>query len=126
VLAVSEAAFDAVARARAGEGPTLIECVTYRMSFHNTTDNPKLYQDMAEWEEAAKRDPIKRVEAYLASLGLWDEKRSAEMRESVVSEIDAAVEKAAALPPARPENLFEHVYDRVPARVLHQRDEALK
>jgi pyruvate dehydrogenase E1 component alpha subunit len=126
VLAVYDAAFDAVSRARAGEGPTLIECVTYRMSFHNTTDNPKLYQDMAEWEEAAKRDPITRVEKYLASLGLWDEKRAEEMRHSVVEEIDAAVEKAASLPTARPENLFEHVYERVPERVLRQRDQALK
>ena len=125
VLAVYEAALEAVERARAGEGPTLIECVTYRMSFHNTTDNPRLYQDMAEWEEAAKRDPIKRVEAYLASLGLWDEKRAEEMRQSVVSEIDAAVEKAVALPSARPEDLFEHIYERVPERVARQRERAL-
>ena len=126
VLAVYEVAVEAVERARAGEGPTLIECVTYRMSFHNTTDNPRLYQDMAEWEEAAKRDPIKRVEAYLASLGLWDEKRAAEMRQSVGSEIDAAVEKATSLPPAKPEQLFEHIYERVPERVLRQRDVALR
>ena len=120
LLAVYEAALEAVERARAGEGPTLLECATYRMSFHNTTDNPKLYQDMAEWEEAGKKDPIKRVEAYLASLGLWDEKRAEEMRSSVMSEIDEAVEKASALPTARPEQLFEHVYERVPERVRRQ------
>jgi TPP-dependent pyruvate/acetoin dehydrogenase alpha subunit len=57
---------------------------------------------------------------------LWDEKRAEEMRHSVVEEIDAAVEKAASLPTARPENLFEHVYERVPERVLRQRDQALK
>ena len=124
VLAVHEAALEAVERARAGDGPTLIEAVTYRMSFHNTTDNPKLYQDMEEWEEAAKRDPIRRVEAYLASLGLWDEKRSEEMRQSVTTEIDAAVQKAASLPAARPEQLFEHVYERVPERVTRQRDQS--
>ena len=126
VLAVYEAASEAVERARAGEGPTLIECVTYRMSFHNTTDNPKLYQDMVEWEEAGKKDPIKRVEAYLASLGLWDEKRADEMRQSVSDEIDVAVEKAASLPTARPEQLFEHIYERVPERVRRQRESAAR
>jgi pyruvate dehydrogenase E1 component alpha subunit len=125
VLAVYEASKEAVERARTGEGPTLIEAVTYRMSFHNTTDNPRLYQDMQEWEEAAKRDPIKRVESYLSSLGLWDEKRSEEMRQSVNEEIDAAVQKAASLPVARPQQLFEHIYERVPERVTRQRDQAL-
>src|SRR5919202_484459 len=58
VLAVYDAAVEAVERARSGEGPTLVEAVTYRMSFHNTTDNPKLYLDQQEYDEARKRDPL--------------------------------------------------------------------
>jgi pyruvate dehydrogenase E1 component alpha subunit len=125
VLAVYDAAQEAVDRARGGEGPTLIEAVTYRMSFHNTTDNPKLYQDQQEWEEAQKKDPIERVEKYLAALGMWDAKRAEEMRSAVGKEIDEAIEKAAALPPVRPEQLFEHAYERTPERVLRQREDLL-
>jgi pyruvate dehydrogenase E1 component alpha subunit len=125
VLAVYEAALEAVDRARAGEGPTLIECVTYRMSFHNTTDNPKLYQDEKEWEEARRKDPIERVQKYLSALGMWDEKRAEEMTSAVTAEIDTAIEKATALPAVRPEQLFENVYEQVPERVQRERDALL-
>ena len=91
-MAVYDATVQAVDRARSGEGPTLIEAVTYRMSFHNTTDDPSRYRDRQEYEEAHHRDPIKRVMAYLTALGMWDERRLQEMTESVRAEIDSAVE----------------------------------
>jgi pyruvate dehydrogenase E1 component alpha subunit len=125
VLAVYAASADAVERARAGEGPTLIEAVTYRMSFHNTTDDPSRYRDTAEYEEAKGRDPIVRVMAYLAALGLWDEAREREMRDNIKCEIDAAVTKALAVPAVRPEQVFENVYERPPERVLRQRANAI-
>src|SRR3982074_1256245 len=83
VLAVYDSAVEAVERARAGEGPTLIESVTYRMGFHNTTDNPSRYQDPAEYEEAKQRDPIDRVVKYLTALGLWNDDRQLSCREQV-------------------------------------------
>jgi TPP-dependent pyruvate/acetoin dehydrogenase alpha subunit len=122
---VYAAAQEAVDRARAGGGPTLIEAVTYRISFHNTTDNPSLYQDPQEWEKAKKKDPIERVEKYLSGLGLWDGRRAEEMRAGILGEIDDAVEKAVSLPSASPEQLFAHVYERMPERVLRQRKELL-
>ena len=125
VLAVYAAAGKAVERARAGEGPTLIEAVTYRMSFHNTTDDPSRYRDSAEYEEAGRRDPIARVTAYLGALGMWDERRERQMRESVTAEIDDAVQKALAFPVVRPENVFDNVYERPPDRVLRQRAQAV-
>jgi pyruvate dehydrogenase E1 component alpha subunit len=125
VLAVYAAAVEAVARARAGDGPTLIEAVTYRMSFHNTTDDPSRYRDSEEYEEAKRRDPIARVMAYLTGLGMWDEKREREMRESVRAEIEEAVQKASAFPVVRPENVFDNVYERPPDRVLRQRAQAV-
>jgi pyruvate dehydrogenase E1 component alpha subunit len=125
VLAVYAAAVEAVARARAGEGPTLIEAVTYRMSFHNTTDDPSRYRDNAEYEEAKQRDPIARVMAYLTGLGMWDDRREREMRKSVQAEIDEAVQKASSFPVVRPENVFDNVYERPPDRVLRQRAHAI-
>jgi pyruvate dehydrogenase E1 component alpha subunit len=103
----------------------LIEAVTYRMSFHNTTDDPSRYRDMAEYEEAKRRDPIARVMAYLAGLGMWDERREQEMSESVRAEIDEAVQKAFSFPAVRPENVFDNVYERPPDRFLRQRAQAI-
>jgi pyruvate dehydrogenase E1 component alpha subunit len=123
VLAVYSAAREAVERARAGEGPTLIESVTYRMSFHNTTDNPSLYEDPKQRDDASRRDPIDRVVRYLTLRGLWDEERDRETRASVRAEVDAALEKAAAFPVVTPNQLFDHIYSELPERLRRQREE---
>jgi pyruvate dehydrogenase E1 component alpha subunit len=125
VLAVYDSAVEAVERARAGEGPTLVEAVTYRMGFHNTTDNPSRYQDPGEFEEARQRDPIERVVKYLTSLGLWSEERQRTCAQDVAAEVDRAVEAAQRLEGVRPEMLFDNVYARPPRRIEKQRSQFL-
>lgn len=125
LLAVYEVAQEAVDRARAGQGPTLIESQTYRMSFHNTTDNPKAYLPAGWLEKAEKEDPIRRVEAYLADLGLWDEAAAAAVEGEIKEQLDGAVEAALEMPSARPENVFDHVYADPPARVIRQKEQLL-
>jgi pyruvate dehydrogenase E1 component alpha subunit len=125
VLAVYGVAAEAVQRARAGDGPTLIESVTYRMSFHNTTDNPSLYEDPAERDEARRRDPIDRVTKHLTRRGMWSEERDRETRASVQAEIEIALERAATFPPPGPSDLFENVYAERPERLRKQRAELL-
>jgi pyruvate dehydrogenase E1 component alpha subunit len=125
VMAVYDVAVAAVERARAGDGPTLIESVTYRMGFHNTTDNPSRYQDPKEYEDARARDPIERVQKYLAGLGLWDQKREAELTEELREENEAALQLAFAAPVPGPADLFANVYERPPERFLQQRTELL-
>ena len=123
VMAVYDAACEAVERARNGKGPSLIEAVTYRMSFHNTTDNPSRYQDPKEFEEARTRDPIERVQRYLAGLGMWDAKREAEWAEELRQENEKALTHAAGAAAPRPEDVFANVYKDPPPRVLRQRAE---
>lgn len=123
LFAVYSATNAAVERALAAEGPTLIEALTYRMSFHNTTDNPKAYRDDAEVAEAAKRDPIKRVERYLARSGSWDDARAKEMERSIAEELEAAVATVSKLPSPDPSEMFDHVYADPPPRVRKQREE---
>jgi pyruvate dehydrogenase E1 component alpha subunit len=125
ILAVYETTKEAVERARAGEGPTLIESITYRMSFHNTTDNPSRYQDPKELAEAAERDPIDRVKKYLAGLGMWDEKREREMTESIEAEIDEAIARAQEAPPPQPSQIFDHVFAELTPGLQRQRRELL-
>ena len=125
VMAVYEVAVAAVERARKGGGPTLIEAVTYRMSFHNTTDNPSKYEDPKEHEEARSRDPIERVQKYLVGLGLWDDKRQAATTAELSQENEAALQLAIAAPAPVPADVFANVYERVPERVQQQRAELL-
>jgi TPP-dependent pyruvate/acetoin dehydrogenase alpha subunit len=96
------------------------------MSFHNTTDNPSLYQDPKDFEEARTRDPIERVQKYLTGLGLWDAKREAAWSEELREENEKALQHAAAAATPRPEDVFANVYEDPPPRVLRQRSELLR
>src|SRR5262245_36531475 len=123
LLGVSEVAQAAVERARRGDGPTLIDCLTYRLSFHNTTDNPRAYLPEGWLERAEREDPIRRLQTYLAGQGLWDAATQAAMEEEIAERLDAAISAATTMPAAAPADVFEHVYARPPSRVEGQRRE---
>jgi pyruvate dehydrogenase E1 component alpha subunit len=118
ILAVQVASSEAVARARAGDGPTLIECVTYRLGVHTTADDPTKYrsaEEVAEWE---RKDPLTRFAAYMTKKRLLDEGLEAE----VDAEIAAAIARFEAMPPADPLTMFDHVYAELPPDLKAQRE----
>jgi len=123
LLAVHDVAAEAVARARRGEGPTLVDCLTYRLSFHNTTDDPRAYLPEGWLERAEREDPIRRVQCYLAGHGLWDDSTRAAMEGEIAEQLDAAADAAAAMPTARPGDVFDNVYADPPERVRRQSEE---
>lgn len=110
LLAVHEVTRQAVQRARDGLGPTLVEAVTYRMGFHNTSDNPALYRDRAEVLEAGRRDPVARLSAYAVGAGLLDQDEIVAQEHEVRSEVDAALRRALAFAPPDPEEARRHVF----------------
>ncbi len=119
ILAVCAAGREAVARARAGEGPTLIECVTYRLGVHTTADDPTKYrsaEEVAEWE---RKDPLTRFGTYLHKRNLLEEGLEAQ----VDAEIAEAIRRFEATPPADPLTMFDHVYGELPPDLRAQRDE---
>jgi TPP-dependent pyruvate/acetoin dehydrogenase alpha subunit len=110
LFAMYKVTVEAVKRARAGLGPTLIEARTYRMSFHNTTDNPREYRDDDDVAAQAKRDPIRRLELFLTRRGQWSDEEAAAVRAAVAGEVDQAVAVVSALPRPGPGSIYEHVY----------------
>lgn len=121
LFAVHEITAQAVARARSGEGPTLIESVTYRTAAHNTADDPSRYIDNDELAKWVAKDPIERVENYLRKIGLWDEEQAQELRQRCADEIEQAMSIARNTPLASAEALFDYVYADPPPRVEQQR-----
>ncbi len=89
---------EAVARARAGEGPTLIEAETYRYYAHTSDDNDALYRSREEVETWRKRDPVARIRQYLIEKRLLTEAEEAAIDEEVVRVLAMAVESAEAAP----------------------------
>ena len=110
LLAVHEVTREAVARARGGAGPTLIEAVTYRMSFHNTSDNPAKYRDDDEVARAREHDPVARLAAYATRRGLVDAAGVAALLDAMRSEVDAAVERVLTYPLPGPQDVHRHVF----------------
>ncbi len=125
ILAVYAAAREAVDRARAGGGSTLIECVTYRLIMHTTADDPKRYRTDEEVEKWKNRDPLPRFRKYLADRGLLDEDKIAKLESEVKDEIQNAVDRAEAFMKKHPDPLFmfENIYAELTPDLRAQRDE---
>ncbi len=110
VLAVYEATVEAVERARAGDGPTLIEAVTYRAAPHATADDPSAYIDPERVEEARRDECVGRYEAYLRRRGLLTDALAEQVRAEALALMKDGIAAAEAEPPADPGEVFEHAY----------------
>ena len=121
LLAVVTATTEAVDRARAGGGPTLIEALTYRMGPHTTTDDARRYRhddEVAEWHP---RDPLERVKLYLESAGMWDPGWQAELEAAAGTAVEEAVAEAEALPALTSDEIFSAMYEAPTATLEEQR-----
>lgn len=124
LLAVYDATAEARARALAGEGPTLIEAVTYRLGPHTTADDPTRYVPEGQLAEWQARDPIVRFRGLLESKGLWDEAEQEGAEKEAHTIMDGAVEAAEAMPVAV-DAFFDHVYAQPTVRMERQRAQLL-
>jgi pyruvate dehydrogenase E1 component alpha subunit len=123
ILAVYAAAQEAVERARKGGGPTLIECVTYRLMMHTTADDPKRYRSDEEVEQWRKRDPLIRFERYLLDKGLLSEAQRKQVESEVLDEIQTALEVAEKQIETlgNPMEMFDHAYADIPPYLKEQK-----
>ena len=115
VLAVYQATSEALARARAGEGPTFVEAVSYRTAPHATADDPRAYIDLKRVEEEKKRECLGRYEAYLRRAGILHDDLADAIRAEAAQLMREGIAAAEAEPPADPALLFERAYVDPPA-----------
>jgi pyruvate dehydrogenase E1 component alpha subunit len=123
ILAVYAAAQEAVERARSGGGPTLIECVTYRLMMHTTADDPKRYRTDEEVEQWRKRDPLIRFEKYLKEKGLLSEEKRNQVESEVLAAIQAAIDGAEKQMETLgdPLEMFDNAYADIPPYLKEQK-----
>lgn len=125
VVAVRHAMEEALERGRSGEGPTLVEAVTYRLSDHTTADDASRYRDSEEVEEARELEPLIRLRQYLRDTGGWNDEREAELLAECQRQVDAAVETYLSTPVQAAGAMFDYMYSEWPEPLRDQRDNAL-
>jgi pyruvate dehydrogenase E1 component alpha subunit len=120
LFAVYTATKEAVEKARSGEGPTLIEGVTYRFGPHTTADDPTKYRKDQEIEPWKPLDPMVRLKLYLKERGLWNEEVEQKIIEEAQKEIDQVVKDAEAVPVPEVEEIFKYVFEEMTPQLKEQ------
>jgi pyruvate dehydrogenase E1 component alpha subunit len=123
VIAVTR---EAVERASRGEGPTMIEAITYRMSGHSTSDDPTRYREKGLVDVWAERDPIQRLRAYLDKNGLWSDAEQEKLKSEVDQMLKQAIDAAEKKQPPSLESMFDDVFGKLPWHLEEQKAELLK
>jgi pyruvate dehydrogenase E1 component alpha subunit len=122
ILAVYDVMQQAVNRARSGEGPTLVETLTYRIGAHTTADDPTRYRDSSEVEAWRARDPITRYQRFLIKRDLLTEDQIQQTITDLEEEINEAVRVAEAMPPMAPDSFFDYTMAELPPRLQEERE----
>lgn len=121
VIAVHAVTVEALDRARSGQGPTLIEAVTYRMGAHTTSDDPTKYRDSADDELWRGRDPISRLKILLRTKGVLNDELESNLAREATALADRMREGCRELPDPEPLSMFDHVYAGSDARIDAQK-----
>ena len=123
VIAVRQACDYALDKARQGNGPTLIEAVTYRLCDHTTADDASRYVPKEELEKAWQEEPIVRLRTYLHDNGHWDKDKETALQKTCSEEVEAAVKAYEAMPAQSVEAVFDYLYADLPLAYLDQLEE---
>jgi len=126
VVAVRDRAAAAVERARAGDGPTVLEAVTYRLTDHTTADDAGRYRDEAEVSARWEHEPLSRTRTLLVAQGWWGRDDEEALLVEVRHQVEAAVQEYLAVGPPPPAAMFDHLHATVPRSLGAQRDEVAR
>lgn len=126
ILAVYDVMQQAAERARSGQGPTLIEAITYRIGAHTTADDPTRYRDPVELESWRAKDPIARFQRFLIQRDLLTEDDDRQLIAGVEDEILRAVQEAEAMPVPAPDEFFDYMAETLSPRLEEQRADLLR
>ena len=120
LIAVRDGIGRAVEKARTGGGPTLIEALTYRLSDHTTADDATRYRSAEEVAEHWKEEPILRLRTWLHAKGAWSQEEEQALAKEASVHVQKMVQAYLETPPPGPEQMFEHLYAKLPKQYIGQ------
>ena len=125
VIAVRAVASAAIERARRGEGPSLVEALTYRLGDHTTSDDASRYREDVEVTSHWQEEPLLRLRRYLTDAGRWTKEDEEHLLHQTAAEIDAAAADYLATPPQGLGSIFDYTFADLPVELVRQRDSML-
>ena len=126
VIAVYSEIREAIERAEAGDGPTLIEALTYRLGDHTTSDDARRYRADSEVSARWEAEPIARLRTYLTNSTGWTHDDEQQLVTAARDEIEAASDAYLATEPQPPEAMFDYLFATLPAALRSQRAELVR
>ncbi|MBX4196820.1 pyruvate dehydrogenase (acetyl-transferring) E1 component subunit alpha [Candidatus Pacearchaeota archaeon] len=122
VFAVYSAVQDALKKARNGKGPTFIECFTYRMGDHTTSDDAKKYRSENEVKKWESKDPIERLKKYMVKKKMFSDSYEKEVAQKAEQLVQDAITKFESIQPIKPEEMFDYMYDKLTPDLKEERE----
>jgi pyruvate dehydrogenase E1 component alpha subunit len=123
-LIVHQVTLEALERARNGQGPSVIEALTYRLADHTTSDDATRYRSAEEVQAAWAVEPVVRLRRFLEARGLWDEQAEQALKRECAEEVEAAVRQYLSTPRQSTDAMFDYLLAELPPALQSQRDEA--
>jgi pyruvate dehydrogenase E1 component alpha subunit len=121
IIAVYARMHEAVERARKGQGPSLIEALSYRVCDHTTADDARRYRSIEELTKYQLEDPILRLNKYLSRIEAWDDKMEEAFKTQAQQSIQQSVDDYLKTPIEKPESMFDYLYETLPEALFEQR-----
>ncbi len=126
IVAMREVMEKALAKARAGKGPTLIEALTYRLHDHTTADDASRYRSDEEVKAHESKEPLIRLRKYLMEQGWWTEEDEEKLIEECRAEVDEAVSEYQNIEPPGVEDMFDYHFEEITEPLAEQREVAIR
>jgi pyruvate dehydrogenase E1 component alpha subunit len=120
VIAVHQVVHAALAKARRGDGPTLIEALSYRLGDHTTADDATRYRDSEVLSKQWEYEPLLRLRTYLMRMQVWDKAQDEQLGKACLAQVEQAVDAYLAIPPPDTSAMFDHLYETLPQAMREQ------
>jgi len=120
IVAVRDRFQAAMDKARAGNGPTLIEAITYRLCDHTTADDATRYRSEEEVKKHWETEPVTRLKKYLMAKGAWDEQKESALEAECAQKVEDAVNVYLNTPAQPVESIFEYMFEQMPHDLVRQ------
>ena len=125
IIGLQQVMSNAIERARKGNGPSVVEALSYRLCDHTTADDASRYRDEEEVKKAWQKEPVERLRRYLERNNYWSDQAEQTLLENCIAQVEEQVNAYLDTPPQAPESMFDFMFEKLPHDLAEQRENFL-